>query len=199
MIAAIILAAAAARAIPDVSFEPWFTERGVQVSRTRVAGETPWIRAVVELPVSAEAVYAAVTDYAGYRRLFDPAVSRADVLESSGESARIHFVWPYPFPFRRRDAIVAYRGERRPDGAFGLRWNDAARAFDPGEGVRIERVDGETRVEPLGDGRCRVTYTYVGDLGGSFPRAFVEKAWRHQPLGYVYAVRRRLGLPIPPK
>jgi hypothetical protein len=186
-------------AIPESGFEPWFVEREVAVSRTRVAGETPWIRAVAELPASAEAVHAAVTDWARYRDFFDPVVSKAAVLDSEGGLVRIHFVWPYPFPFRRRDAIVAYRSERVPGGGFLVSWRDAARVSDPSEGVRIPRVAGETRIESLEEGRCRVTYTYLGDLGGSFPRAFEEKAWRHEPLGYMYAVRRRLGLAIPPK
>ena len=186
-------------AIPESGFEPWFVEREVAVSRTRVAGETPWIRAVAELPAPAHEVYAAITDYAAYRAFFDPAVTKADVLDVSNEGARIHFVWPYPFPFRRRDAIVEYRGERLAGGAFRVVWRDAVRDSDPREGVRIARVAGETRIEPLGAARCRVTYTYLGDLGGSFPRVFEEKAWRHEPLGYVYALRRRLGIPIPPK
>jgi hypothetical protein len=65
--------------------------------------------------------------------------------------------------------------------------------------VRIARVAGQTRIEPLSRDRCRVTYTYLGDLGGSFPRSFEEMAWRHEPLLYVQALRRRLGLSIPPK
>ena len=200
MIRAVLLVAAAALpSIPEGSFEPWFRERDVEVSRTRKPDETPWIRAVVELPASADAVYAVVTDYARYRQFFDPAVSKADVLESSNRSARIHFVWPYPFPFRRRDAIVAYNGERLDAGGYRLTWSDDARASDPSEGIRIRRVAGETRIEPLVEGRCRVTYTYLADLGGDFPNAFETKAWRHEPLGYVYALRRRLGLPIPPK
>jgi hypothetical protein len=174
-------------------------EREVAVSRRIVAGETPWIRGVAELPASADAVQAVVTDYARYRELFAPAVSRADVLDVLEGGVRIHFVWPYPFPFRRRDAIVEYRSERRPDDLFLLTWRDAVRPGDPSQGVRIARVAGDTLIEPLGAARCRVTYTYLGDLGGRFPRALEEKAWRHEPLGYVYALRRRLELPVPPK
>jgi hypothetical protein len=193
------VAATSLAAIPEAGFEPWFLEREVAVSRTRRAGETPWIRAVAELPAPADAIFAAVTDYARYREFFDPVVSKAAILNADGDRVRIHFVWPYPFPFRRRDAIVEYRGERRESGAFRVTWRDAVRPGDPTEGVRIERVAGETRIEALGEGRCRVTYTYFGDLGGSFPRAFEEKAWRHEPVGYILALRRRLGLPVPPK
>ena len=196
MIRALFLALAG---LAELSFEPWFVERSVAVEIARLPGQAPWIRATGELPAPAQAVFSAITDYARYRELFDPAVSKADVLEADGANTRIHFVWPYPFPFRRRDAVVAYRGERLPDGAYLVSWQDAARPGDPKEGIRIPRVAGETRIEPLDAGRCRVTYAYLGDLGGKFPRAAAEKAWRHEPLGYFYALRRRLGLPIPPK
>ena len=139
------------------------------------------------------------TDYAAYRKFFDPAVERATVLESEGLEARLHFVWKYPFPFRDRDGIVAYRGERLADGMFLLSWRDAVRPGDPASGVRIARISGETRIEPLSPDRCRVTYTYLGDLGGRFPKSLEEKAWRHEPLGYVLAIRRALGLAIPSK
>jgi hypothetical protein len=193
------LALAVLAAIPEAGFQPWFVEREVSVSRTRTAGETPWVRAVAELPAPADAVFAAVSDYAKYRELFDPVVSKAAVLDADAGRARIHFVWPYPFPFRRRDAIVEYRVEPAADGALRVTWRDAARPGDPSEGVRIHRVAGETRIEPLTAGSCRVTYTYLGDLGGNFPRALEDKAWRHEPLGYMHALRRRLGLPMPPK
>lgn len=134
-----------------------------------------------------------------YRKFFDPAVEKAAVLEQEELAARIHFVWAYPFPFRNRDGIVAYRGERLSDGAFLLSWRDAARPGDPGTGVRIERIAGETRIKPLSPDRCRVTYAYLGDLGGSFPKSLEKKAWRREPLGYVLAIRRALALPIPPK
>jgi hypothetical protein len=195
----LLVLAALAEAMPESGFEPWFVEREVSVSRTRAPDAVPWVRAIAELPVSAAAVYDVVTDYGSYRELFEPLVARAAVLESSGESARIHLVWDYPFPFRRRDAIVAYTGQPLADGGFHLAWRDDARPTDPRSGVRIEHVRGETRIEPLARDRCRVTYTYLGDLGGSFPRAFEETAWRHEPLGYVLALRRRLNLPVPPK
>ena len=196
---ALVLFASLASIPADLRFAPWFQERGIAVEIARMPEGAPWIRAVAELPAGAGRVFDAVTDYAGYRRFFDLAVERAAVLESASLEARLHFVWKYPFPFRNRDGVVAYRGERLPGGAFLLSWRDAARPGDPAAGVRIERIAGETRIEPLAADRCRVTYTYLGDLGGRFPRSLEEKAWRHEPLGYVLAIRRALGLPMPPK
>lgn len=127
-----------------------------------------------------------------------PAVSKAAVLDSGDRAARLHMVWHYPFPLRNRDAIVGYRGQTLPGGAFRLTWQNEEEPGDPSEGVRIERVAGETIVEALGADRCRVTYTYLGDLGGRFPRSAEDKAWRAEPVGYFRALRRRLHLPDPP-
>ena len=183
----------------DLRFEPWFTHRSVAVSIARVKNGIPWVRGEAELSVSARAVADVLTDYAGYQRFMSPAVKKVTVLEKGPGGARLHFVWPYPFPFRNRDAVVLYRTETSEDGVLLITWRDDARPGDPAEGVRIARVAGETRIEELTPDRCRVTYTYFGDLGGNFPAAAEDKAWRAEPVGYLLAIRRSLGLPIPPK
>jgi hypothetical protein len=197
VIGAWLLAAAAARVPEGLVFEKWFVERGVEVSIARLPGPVPWLRGVGELPVDAQEVEAALVDFAGYGRFMAPAVRKAAVIEGREATARLHMVWHYPLPFQNRDAVVRYRGERLPDGRFRLEWQDEAHPGDPSEGVRIGKVAGETLVEPLGPGRCRITYTYYGDLGGSFPRSAEEKAWRAEPVGYFRALRRLLHLPDP--
>lgn len=178
----------------DLSFAPWFTSRGVSVEIARTGGDPPWLRGTAEIPASAEKVGEALRDFDKYREMFSPAVKSAAVLGRTSDGARLHLVWAYPFPYRNRDAVVAYRW-RMEGGAFTLEWKSDAAPGDPKEGVRIVRVAGETRVEPLAGNRSRVIYTYLGDLGGKFPAWAEEKAWREEPVQYMRAIRRRLGLP----
>jgi hypothetical protein len=179
--------------IPEgLPFEPWVVEDGVAVSIARSGSATPWIRGVAEVGAPAGRVFDLICAWDGYAALFAHVLRKAAVIERFGDAARLHLVWRYPFPFRNRDAIVRYEAERLADGAFRVRWRDDAREGDPAEGVRLRRVAGETRIEPLSAERCRVIYTFLGDLGGSFPRAAEEKAWKREPAVYVLALRRRL-------
>ena len=194
-----VLLCLGASAPAGVEFTPWFTSRGIEVRIARSPGGLPWLRGSGEIPAPALKVAAVLSDFPRYRELFSPAAKKADVLESDRASARIHFVWPYPFPYTNRDAVVRYRIEELEGGSYLLSWKSEARPGDRREGTPIERVSGETRVEPVGAESCRLTYTYLGDLGGKFPAWAQEKAWREEPVQYFRAIRRKLGLADLPK
>ncbi|HVS32577.1 MAG TPA: SRPBCC family protein [Thermoanaerobaculia bacterium] len=185
----------AAMHLAVAAFTPWFVERGVNVEIARTKDQIPWIRGTFELPVPPEQVLTVVSDFGRYKEIFAPALERATVLEKGQDSVRLHMVWPYPAPLRDRDAVVVYTLERLEDGVTLLKWKDEARPGDPKKGVRIKHVEGETRIEPASGG-TRVTYTYVGDLGGKFPASVNERVWRGEPIGYMQALRRAVGLPL---
>ena len=194
--AALVFAGAAP---PDSAFSPWFTSRGVSVEIARQPSGPAWIRGRSEIPASASAVANVLSDFGHYRELFSPGVRKAGVLEKNSSSARLHLVWPYPFPYSNRDAVVSYETAALEGGAYRISWRSDPRPSDPHEGTRIERVEGETRIDPAGSDACRVVYTYFGDLGGRFPAWAEDKAWREEPVQYFRALRRRLGLPEPPE
>jgi carbon monoxide dehydrogenase subunit G len=177
------------------SYTPWFSERGVHVDIARSKDATPWVRGTFELPVPPAKVISVVTDYKRYKEIFAPALERANVLETSASGTRIHLVWPYPSPLRDRDAVVTYKLVRSPAGGAVLSWRGEAKPDDPKKGVRIEHVEGETRIEATATG-TRVVYSYFGDLGGNFPSSLEERVWKGEPIGYMQALRRALGLPI---
>ena len=181
---------------PDAAFTPWFESRGVSVEIARQPSGPAWIRGRGTISAPAAKVAATLSDFEHYRDLFAPGVRQANVLErESPSSARLHFVWPYPFPYMNRDAVVRYEALPRPEGGFRIAWHSAPGPKDPKEGTRIERVVGETVIEPDVPEKCRVVYTYFGDLGGKFPAWAEEKAWREEPVQYFRAICRRLGLP----
>jgi hypothetical protein len=190
--AAILLVAAAEW--DAAVFAPWFAAEGVEVSIARAPDGPPWVRGVAELETPPGSLAALLTDYARYGSLFAPFVARAALLERLPDGARLHVVWRYPFPFRNRDAVVRYEAMPQAGDGFRIAWRGDDRPGDPRSGVRIARVAGETRIERLAQGRSRVTYTYLGDLGGRFPRNAEERAWRREPLEYMAALRRGVGL-----
>ena len=192
-----LLAAAAGMLPEDAAFHDWFTQRGVRVEIARPAQGPPWIRGTGEIPAAPGRIAQIVTDFSRYREIFAPALKTARVLEGDRSRSRLHLVWPYPFPWRNRDAVVEYAREELPGGGWRIAWRDAARPGDPREGVRIARVRGETRIELSEENRSRVTYAFLGDLGGKFPRSAEEKAWRAEPVEYFRALRRALGLRDP--
>jgi polyketide cyclase/dehydrase/lipid transport protein len=199
--AALVLAAVST--IPgDLPFSRWFTDHahGIEVQIARVPGAAPWLKSVAEVAAPAESVFALVTDFRRYAGLFAPALAKARVLEGDASRARLHLVWRRGSPTGRRDAIALYRSEREPGGVFVVSWESdpRPRPGDPKAGTRRARVVGETRIEPVGQTRCRVSYTYRADRDARISAAAEEKAWKEEPVLYIRALRRGLRLPDPP-
>lgn len=176
----------------DSDFRPYHEEDGVKVEIVQRESGPPWVRGTGEVPATVDAIQAALTRFDTYAELLDGMVKSAKVLESAKDSARLHVVYPYPFPFKNRDAIVRYQYERA-GGTFRLQWKQDPKPGDPEEGVRIEHVEGETLVEAVAGKGARVVYTYVADLGGDFSQGTRERAYRKEAPHYFAALRKAVA------
>lgn len=175
----------------ETEFKPFHEEDGVKVSITEPKEGKPWVRGVADIAHPAESVASLLSNFTGYREMLGDMVKKAQVLERGDTTARLHFVYPFPWFMSDRDAIVSYQYEKAKDGKFRLWWKNDAREGDPKKGKRIERVEGETRVDPK-EKASRVTYTYYGELGGDFPEDSVKKAYQKEPVIYFKAIRKSL-------
>ena len=189
MILALLLLAAPP---PDESFKPWLEKDGVAISISRGEEKSiPWIRGAKTLDASCESVEKLLTDWDSYAKTLTPMVKKSAVLERGEGSARLHVIWPYPWPLRARDGIIRYQGARE-DGRTAIRWEDAEKEGDPKTaGVRIKDIEGSAMLVPDGE-KCSVTYTFYGDLGGDFGKSSNEKAWKGEAPHWFDAVAKAL-------
>ena len=171
-------------------FREWFVEGDYRVQQFRRAAEEPWIRSVQTIAAAVPQLRDHLLAFDRYPTIFSGDVKSVKILDRKAQEARLHIVWAIPFPYSNRDAIVQYSWRDVSGGGFELSWEDDARDGDPKEGVRIERVRGSTLIEPAGDKAVKVTYTYYGDLGGSFPDWIKDLAWKKEPRVYFEALRR---------
>src|SRR4051812_17440396 len=119
-LALLLLATPPARP-PDAAYAPLAEKDGVTMTIAREPGPHPWIHASAHLDAPVDRVVAILEDFDDYRKTFDPFYQKADVLDHGADgAARLHFVWHYPWPFRNRDAVIAYSIEKRADGSVIL-------------------------------------------------------------------------------
>lgn len=184
-----------ALAIPDAgAFKPLAQDDQVAVAIVRNDGQPPWVQATHELPVPAEKVYELLADFDSYASVFAGSVKSAKILDRKPAGARMHIVWPLPWPMKNRDAVVAYEAQKEP-GLFRIDWVHSPQNGDPAEGLRIEQVMGRTVIEAKDANRSVVRYTYYGDLGGDLPDFIKEASYKEEPVVYFNAIRKKLALP----
>ncbi|HVO30831.1 MAG TPA: hypothetical protein VMV18_08845 [bacterium] len=180
----------------DAEFHAGETVSGVAFERATPEGLAhPFVRGTETVDAPCAQVRDVLTSFDRYAALFSGVVRTATVLAKTDSSARVHFVYAFPWPLRDRDAIVGYSVSAAGAGGFTLEWHDDARAGDPAKGVRITHVEGRTRMAPDG-ASCRVAYTYYGELGIDLGKSFAEKEYREEPIAYFEAIRK--GLRTPP-
>jgi hypothetical protein len=115
-----------------------------------------------------------------------PGVKLHQVLEDGADRRVVYQQLEQPVVANRDYAMTVVR-ERLPSGECRVRFwasNEVAPA-KPDGWVRMERLWGGWRFEPLGEGRARLTYTLFSDPGGSVPAFLVHGPQRKATLASV--------------
>lgn len=175
---------------PDDSFQAFHEEDGITVTLSPQKEGPPWVRGVGEVSATPEKIAAVLTRYETWPELFEGTVKATTVLEKQDQAARVHVVYPFPWPFRDRDAVIKYQLEKISTTLLRLWWRDDSKDGDPQTGVRIPKVEGETRLETVSPGKSKVRFSYLGELGATLNEGTKRKVWREEPLRYLRSLRK---------
>lgn len=143
-----------------------------KIECTEVSG-APWCRSTGLVPLPIDQVANTLENMAKYQSLF-ASIVRIDVLAPD----TMHVVLDYPWPLTDRDYVAKYTrgvsGEIRT-----YRWDPVVHPSAPEtpEAVRLPKMAGEWRLEPVGN-ETRVTYTWQAEIAGSMPAGAYETARR---------------------
>lgn len=176
--AALVVAAAA----PPTGQDGWrelARGDGVVIEARPAPGGATIVRGTTVLEHSLEAIRRVLLDLERFHTWI-PSLSTWTVLARGAADAVVYGRHDLPWPLADRDYTVRYTwtGEA---GRFVLEARSTAEAGPPPvPGVVRLAVHSIWQIEALGSERCRVTYTYNGDLGGSVPRWVQEAGWKRE-------------------
>lgn len=171
-------------AVADEAF-PWeavFAGQGVSVVSRKVAGsKIKEIRAVGEVAISAERLFAVLGDIEQYPRIMPPTIA-AHRLAKEGASVWYHLEIDPPV-VSKRDYCIKVTLSRLPDGKLQSDWHDTNERgcppLKPGY-VRMRGTWGRWLLTPLDGGRTFVDYQAYTDPAGSLPAWAVNRATARQ-------------------
>jgi hypothetical protein len=172
---------------------------GVVIETRPTPGGVTVVRGTTELPLSLDAVRGVLLDLERFPEWIR-SLAVWTVLTRGPVEAIVYGRHDLPWPLSDRDYTVRYTWRSEAE-RFALEARSTAEAGPaPAPGVvRLTAVHSTWEVERLGPERCRVTYTYNGDLGGAVPRFVEEAGWRREARelfqGLATAVRRGRGPP----
>ena len=167
-------------AAPAAGAEPWVpngSKEGLSVaSRVRPESKVREVRAVGEIAIDAERLFAVLGDIGRYPEIMPPTAS-ARLLDRDGATALYHLVIDPPV-VSRRDYCIRVTLTRIEDGALESRWQQTEEHCPaPERGiVRMRGADGRWRLRPLGPGRTEVEYVAFADPGGALPAWMVNRS-----------------------
>ncbi|PIA69966.1 START domain-containing protein [Pseudomonas sediminis] len=189
---AMLLCATAAQAAE----RQWQLEReedGVSVYLADVPGSKyKAYRGVVTIKGDLAAVQAAQEDVAGSCSwIFSCQQQR--LLESKGDVSELYTRFEMPWPVKARDSVIQVTTRTGADGGVTrLLKAVPERLPEENDFVRVQRIDGEWHLKPLGQGEVEVTYEVHTEPGGSVPSWLANSFVVDAPLQTLQGLRAKV-------
>ena len=199
---AAVAAAASASATPPTQPDGWrelARGDGVVIEARPAPGGVTIVRGTTVLEHSLEAIRRVLLDLERFPMWIRGLVTWT-VLARGAADAVVYGRHDLPWPLADRDYTVRYTWTSEAERVVLEARSTVEAGPPPVPGVvRLTAVHSIWEVEALAPERCRVSYTYNGDLGGTVPRFVQETGWKRearelfQSLGA--AIRRARGAP----
>lgn len=120
------------------------------------------------------------------------------LLKNDGDDTWVYLTTDLPWPAKSRDMVLHVHTERTADGSL-VRHLEAVPGWVPesAERIRVQQLQGEWAMRPLGAGRTEVTYQLQADPAGEIPAWLANRFVIDAPLQTLQilrAVAERQGL-----
>ena len=163
--------------LPDANIEGW---KVINTKKAWVGSKTykgiDWSRAKGTLHAPLDKVRNIIENKKNYPNVF----KRIDEVQILTDEI-IYIALDMPFPFAGRDYVVQYF-EEHTDTSYVYRYYSVEYPNAPSNKryVRLPRSTGEWILMPIDSSKTEVTYTWNGELLGSFPGSALPRAWIKQ-------------------
>jgi len=138
--------------------------------------EIPICRTISALPFHIDSVTSIIKDIDNYPQVFDRVLSSKRV-----DPDAVHIVVDMPYPFANRDYIVKYETiENNTNKIFKFKATDQHNIPLVQDCIRLPDMEGEWHLTPIENNKTLLSYSWNGELLGSFPGWALNRAWRQQ-------------------
>ena len=185
--------------LPSVAESPWESVKnanGIEVSVRPVSGSAiKEFKAVTEVKGSISSVLALFEDAGSYTKWIYRC-TEAKVLYHKNDYERITYnVTSSPWPVEDRDIPVKSIISQNKKTAVVTIALTGLPAYIPAKPkkVRMTKLNGYWLIEPLGNGRLRITYRLHSEPGGSVPDSLVNSALVDIPYNTLNNLRKMVN------
>ncbi|CAM3829276.1 START domain-containing protein [Ectopseudomonas alcaliphila] len=115
------------------------------------------------------------------------------LLETDGDVSELYTRFEMPWPVKARDSVIQVTTRTDGDGGVTRLLKAVPQRLPEEKGfVRVQRVDGQWRLKPLGEGRVEVIYEVHTEPGGSVPSWLANSFVVDAPLQTLQGLRAKV-------